>query len=141
MKQYLIFGLTILGLIGCTTTSVNSLKKENNNTIKSKNILENNSTKKVLTVDLDKEIKEDFSKGGIEEQIIPIIIGKYRGDSDEVALKGDFLKKVNKIKIGDNDEVAFKGEEYRVKTSELKDGDFIILYGDNDEVKLRIRDY
>ena len=78
---------------------------------------------------------------GKSEKIIPILIDNYKGANDEVALKGDFLKKVKKIKVGDNNATIFKGEEYRIKTSELKDGDFIILYWDNDEVKLRIRDY
>ena len=141
MKQYLIFGLIVFGLASCAIASLNASEKENNSTIKSQKISENNSTKKVLTVDLDKELKEDFLKGGTEEKIIPIPIDKYRGDSDEVALKGDFLKKVKKIKVGDNNATVFKGEEYLVKTSELKDGDLIILYWDNDEVKLRIRDY
>jgi len=141
MKQYLIFGLLIFGLIGCNTTSLDPSNKKSDNIVKSGKTSKSNSTKKVLTVDLDKEIKEDFSKGGIEEKIIPILIDNYKGANDEVALKGDFLKKVKKIKVGDNNATIFKGEEYRIKTSELKDGDFIILYWDNDEVKLRIRDY
>ena len=119
MKRYFILGLTAFTILGCVTGSEN---------IKTEEIIkkEDNQTKKVLVIDLDKEITKDNSKGdlrGDKNRVIPIFLG----DNDEVSLKGNLLKRVNRIKIGDNDEVAFSGDSYTIKTSELKEGDEIII--------------
>ena len=140
MRQYLIFGLMIFGLISCTSYNLKN----------SRNKIENNVTvkdKKVIIINLDKEIeKNDYSKGGLiadENKIIPIFIGKDIGPNDEVAFKGEVLKKAKKIKIGANDEVAFSGDKYTIKTSELKDGDKIIIKDKDNKIfiTMKVRSY
>ena len=142
MRQYFILGLVILGLVSCVTSSPLT-KKDTNQTIQQK---DSNKTKKVVTIDLDKELKkDDYSKGGLreDEKTIPI----YIGNSDEIALLGEILKqavevKIKHKKIGDNDEVAYREDKYVIATDKLKDGDIIVIkYGDGKEVKLVVRAY
>ncbi len=122
MKKYLIFGLIIFVMVGCTS----SIIEIKNKIIKTRDI---NNTKKILTIDLDTKFKKDnYLKGGIKKRVIPIFIGGYRGDNDEVAFIGKILKKSDKIKVGDNDEVNLNSAiKYIIKTSELKDRDIISL--------------
>lgn len=113
--------------------------------------VEHNSTKtveakKVLVIDLDRSLEKGDSKSfsmnpeNGDKSILSISLNGYRGDNDEVALRGEVLKRANKIKIGDNDEVAFRGEEYIIKTAELKEHDSIVIqYGEGDEVIIEIR--
>jgi hypothetical protein len=119
IKKNLILGLIMVGLVGCTIISANNNEKAKDS---NKTIEDINSTKKVITIDLDKELKKDYSKGGLRgdsEKIIPIFIGK-KNDNDEIILKGEVLKRAKKIRVGENDEVAFSGKEYVIRTSELK---------------------
>ncbi|SFV66014.1 hypothetical protein MNB_SV-14-69 [hydrothermal vent metagenome] len=131
----------IFGLVACASNTTPKIVVDAN---KSREI-DNNSTteKKIKIIDLDKVIKqskEDSTKGGLREKIIPIFLKKYVGDNDEVAFKEGTLNKIKNIKIGDNNEVAFTGREYRIKTSELKDGTPIIIkYNKGKEVRLRVR--
>jgi hypothetical protein len=144
-KRYLILGLILFGVVGCVVAPVKA--NDNNKSIDNNHtIVDINSSKKVLHVDLDREIKQDYSKGGLKEdkdKIIPIFISKDKGANDEVAFKGEVLKRAKKIKVGDNDEVAFSGEEYTIKTSELKDGEFIFLIDKNEKIfiTMKIREY
>jgi hypothetical protein len=144
IKKNLILGLIVFGLVACATISVNSNEKAKDN---NKIIEDINSTKKVITIDLDKELKKDYSKGslrGDSEKIIPIFIDN-KGDNDEVVLQGEVLKRANKIKIGENDEVALSGEEYTIRTSELKfglkDDDNILIKDKNGTtiIKMKVR--
>ena len=151
MRRYLIFGLMVFGFLGCASNKINLDKNE---TTKQ----EDNTTKKIIVIDLDKEVDNnyaeysgqqgigDFKESGLrgdKDKAIPIFIADYKGDNDEVALKGEVLKRAKKIKVGDNDEVAFSGQEYRIKTSELKDGDEILLKDRNGTtfITMKIRAY
>jgi hypothetical protein len=119
IKKNLILGLILFGLVACATISVNNNEKVKDS---NKTIEDINSTKEVITIDLDKELKKDYSKGslrGDSEKIIPLFI--YKKDNNyEVVLQGEVLKRAKKIKVGENDEVAFSGKEYIIRTSELK---------------------
>ena len=141
MKRYLILWLMVFGFVACASNVAPKVVVDTN---KSKKVDSNATTeKKVAIIDLDKEIqksKEDNSKGGLRENIIPIFLMEYVGDNDEVAFKEGLQNKINKIKIGDNDEVIFKGKELRIKTSKLKEDEKIIIeYGDKERVILRVR--
>jgi flagellar biosynthesis regulator FlaF len=139
IKKNLILGLMLFGLVGCATIFVNNNEKAKDS---NKMIEDINSTKKVITIDLDEKIKEeDYSKGSLRKKDtkIPIFIGN---ENDEVVLKGELLKIAKKIKIGENDEVAFSGKKFTIKTTELKDGDIIIItYGEGKKIKMRARRY
>ena len=140
MKRYLMFGVVIFGLIGCASTDIKVDNTDKNETIK-----DINSTKKTKIVDLDKELKEDFTKGILledkdKDKTIPVSIYEYRDPNDEVAFTGKIFEKAEKIKIGANDEVALKGAtKYIVKTSELKDGDIISLIDPKKKILIKMK--
>jgi len=135
MKKYLLLNLIVCGLTGCTNGIPRPI--ESNKTIK----VDENKTKKTLTIDLDKKLEErDNLKGALrgteKSKVIPIFIK----DNDEIILKGTILRKSKINIIGDNDEVSFKGEEYIIKTSELKNDDLIIIkYEETKQIQLRVR--
>jgi len=144
MKWYIFCSLIIFGLIGgCASTKI----EDNNQTIEHNNITDVNNT---CVINLDEKLKKDYTKGSlIDNNTIPIDISRYQNPNDEVKFVGKILIKTKKIKFiyksknGTNDEVAFSGKEYKVKTSELKDGDMISLVDKNNKtlVNMIIRTY
>jgi hypothetical protein len=149
MKKYLTFGLIGFGFIACVSNNnikiknitLKYIKDTNKSKDTNKTSNEENCTKKIKIIDLDKISKQSSLKSSTEDKIktIPISIYEYKDPNDEVALKGDILKKANKIKIGTNDEVALSGtKEYFIKTSELKDGDIISIKDKKNKPLIRI---
>ena len=153
MKRYLVLSLIAFGIISCTDITPITTDK-------------NITTKKILTIDLDKELKKsDYSKGNLKGVSKVKIIPIYIKDKDELIIKGtilrksssirvgdndevscnkqhkiNILRKINPIEIGENDEVSCKGDEYRIKTSELKADELItIKYNEKEKIELRIR--
>jgi len=131
MKRYLIAGLVVYGLIGCASVD----------TPKSNKIVKNsdsNKTQKILVINLDSTLI-DYTKGGLRgdsKKATPIFIERY----DKIELRGELLKKADKIRVGDNDEVAFNEEKYTIETSELKADELIVIYNGKKKImSLRVR--
>jgi len=137
MGRYYIMGMLIIGLMGCAS---NSTKNDNILKVKNRDI---NGTESIKVVNLD-ILTRDFKKGslfgGDRTKKISISIFGY----SEIVFKGELLKKADKIKIDTNDEVDLNSSmSFKLKTSELKDGDTIYIFDkDNNTIaEIKIRGY
>ena len=123
MKKQIYIFITSLAILGCNSTAI---KKEP--------IVAQKPDIKILSINLDKELKLNKKRGKLRAGKADIIDGSiFLNDNDEVSFKGKVLDEYSPItiKIGDNDEVSFSGNHYIIKTQQLKNGDLIEMRDKN----------
>lgn len=136
-KQILLsVGLSIILITGCSNhepkpnPTSKSTQAHKNNTVNRTVMVnqENNRTKKVYLIDLDKQVEDNGLKGGTFETIYGYII---RGNNDEVAFLGKKIFIATPIKLYINGKInettKFIKGILSIKTSELAEGDVVVI--------------